>query len=86
MKNTFSFITISIYSRLAFAINPDRIYAETPKKYGFTFAEYKLKMADGALINVWDIEPKRKNKNNKVSTNDIPKKQILLMDLPAVPL
>jgi len=66
MKNKLSILTIilTLSFSLCFGMKPDKNYAYTPKGYGFTFKEMKVKTADNFTINTWHIMPKLKEKKN----------------------
>lgn len=66
MKNKLSILTIilTFSFSLTFGMKPDKNYEYTPKGYGFTFKEMKVKTTDNFTINMWHIMPKLKGKKN----------------------
>lgn len=49
---------------LSFGMKPEKKYVGTPKTYGFTYKELKVKTIDNFEINTWHLAPKGKIKKN----------------------
>ncbi len=67
MQKAISLLVLLSVSLGSEAIKPSRKYIGTPTQYGFSFVEKKIKTPDTLNINIWDIAPKKVNKNNNVS-------------------
>ncbi len=67
MQKATSLLVLLLLSFNSEAIKPSRKYIDTPKQYGFSFIEKKIKTPDNLNINIWDIAPEKVNKNNAVS-------------------
>lgn len=66
MKNNLLILTlIFLFSfSLSFGMKPTKEYVGTPKQYGFTHKELKVKTIDNFTINTWYISPNLKVKKN----------------------
>jgi hypothetical protein len=67
MKKAILLLLLFFGSHISQAIKPSRKYIDSPKRYGFSFVEKKIKTPDNLNINIWDIAPQKVNKNNKVT-------------------
>ena len=65
MKNKLSILTLifTISFSLSFGMKPAKDYVYTPKEFGFSYKELKIKTIDNFEINTWDITPKSTAKN-----------------------
>ena len=68
MKNKLSILTLifTLSFSLSFGMKPAKDYVYTPKEFGFSYKELKIKTIDNVEINTWDITPKSTAKNTTI--------------------
>ena len=66
MKNKLSIFTLifTLSFSLSFGMKPEKKYSATPKTYGFTYKELKIKTIDNFELNTWYLVAKGKIKKN----------------------
>ena len=68
MKNKLLILTLifTLSFSLSFGMKPAKDYVYTPKEFGFSYKELKIKTIDNFEINTWDITPKSTAKNTTI--------------------